>query len=197
LIHRDIKPANIFAASRGGVFDVAKLLDFGLVRQTESEVVEEGSQPRGGFSGSPAYMAPEQAADYANAGEASDIYALGAVAYYLLTGQPPFTGSAHEVLVAHARRAPPPLTEHVSSVPADLEQVVLRCLAKSPEERYPDAKSFEKALADCDCADTWTDEDAAKWWQEADQQPRNELTSPATPGTKVAIDRTIDSNTGA
>ena len=191
LIHRDIKPANIFAASRGGVFDVAKLLDFGLVRQTDSDVSDNNSKSGGGFSGSPAYMAPEQAADYANAGEASDIYALGGVAYYLLTGQPPFSGNAFEVLIAHARREPTPLSESVTSIPADLEQVVLRCLAKSPDERYPDARSLEQALAACECADAWTDEDAAEWWLTAEQQPRSDSTPSTEPRTAV-IDQTID-----
>jgi len=170
LIHRDIKPANIFAALRGGVYDVAKLLDFGLVRQTEVDVSEgqEGAKP-GGFSGSPLYMAPEQAVDYNSADERSDIYALGGVAYFLLTGQPPFAGKTpFELILAHARRKPKSPAERSANVPADVAQVVLRCLAKAPADRYQSASELEQALAACACADDWTAEDAAAWWHNTD-----------------------------
>ena len=102
LVHRDIKPGNIFAAKRGGVYDVAKLLDFGLVKPLmEEEPIHLTAE--GTITGSPLFMSPEQALGEANPDGRSDIYSLGAVGYYLLTGHPPFEGDAAlKVIFAHA-----------------------------------------------------------------------------------------------
>lgn len=184
LIHRDIKPANIFAARRGGIADVAKLLDFGLVRQTvdDSQRDDSGSSTTG-FSGSPAFMAPEQSIDYDKTDGRSDIYALGAVGYYMVTGRPPFTGkNAFETLRAHHIRAVIPPSQHCSSVPADVEQVLLRCLQKDANDRFPNAESLEAALASCDCASEWTDRMAAAWW--AEHEP-DALYHPSSSRTKL------------
>jgi serine/threonine-protein kinase len=166
LIHRDIKPANIFAAYRGGRHDVTKLLDFGLAkRQAELPAVQVSHH--GSITGSPLYMSPEQASGQ-RADHRSDIYALGAVAYYLLTGRAPFQGdNALSVMIAHARDAATPPTALRPDIPADLEQVVLRCLAKNPADRYQDAASLERALAGCGCgsAGHWTEDHAAEWWR--------------------------------
>jgi serine/threonine-protein kinase len=168
LIHRDIKPGNVFAAQRGGVYDVVKLLDFGLVKP----VTEAGSARLtrdGGISGTPHFMSPEQARGLPDLDARSDIYSLGAVAYTLLTGRPPFDGaSPMEVMIAHARDEVPPPSLYQPNVPADLERVILRCLAKGPADRFPDADSLEQALADCAAADQWTQWDAARWWHEND-----------------------------
>jgi hypothetical protein len=166
LIHRDIKPGNIFAAKRGGICDVAKLLDFGLVRQSAEEPPDDArlTQP-GTFSGSPMYMSPEQAADFRSADARTDVYSLGAVAYYLLTGRPPFSGRTPlEIIIAHSRDDPEPPSQILPGIPADLEQIVLRCLAKRPEDRFQDVNRLEESLAACDCASEWDDERAAKWW---------------------------------
>ncbi|MBX3415702.1 MAG: serine/threonine protein kinase [Pirellulales bacterium] len=166
LVHRDVKPANIFVAQRGGVDDVAKLLDFGLVRQidpgNESQWTHDGS-----ITGSPLFMSPEQAlGDIAPDGRA-DIYSLGAVAYFLLTGRPPFEGTkALKVIVAHAHDPVEPPRTYRPDIPADLEQIILRCLAKKPEERYQSAEELEAALAACHTPHTWTRERAADWWRE-------------------------------
>ncbi len=170
LIHRDIKPANIFAAQRGGVYDVAKLLDFGLVKertdQTESTATNGGS-----FSGTPFYMSPEQASAYENVDARADIYSLGAVGYYLLTGQPPFTGkSAVELLAAHRMKDVSPLSQVNPAIPTDLEQIILKCLAKQPENRYSDAASLVEALNMCSASTGWSTEDAAKWWRRSAEQ---------------------------
>src|SRR5207248_9377261 len=109
---------------------------------------------------------PEQAAGIRLDGR-SDLYSLGAVAYFLLTGQPPFTrGSVPQLLAAHRgepARFPSPLQ---GQLPADLQAVVLRCLEKDPANRFPDAESLERALASCRCAAEWTRERAGRWWQE-------------------------------
>ncbi len=168
LIHRDIKPGNVFAAQRGGLYDVVKLLDFGLVKP-----VGENSSVRlsheGGISGTPLFMSPEQARGLDDIDARSDIYSLGAVAYALLTGRPPFDGTnTMDVMIAHVRDEVEWPSEHQADVPADLEQVVLRCLAKSPEARYQDVDSLERALAECAAADEWTQREAAAWWHEND-----------------------------
>ncbi len=167
LVHRDIKPANIFAARLGGVCDVAKLLDFGLVKTTADDVNLRLSES-GTFSGSPLYMSPEQAAAANEHDVRSDIYSLGATAYYLLTGKAPFDGkNVVEVMIAHAREPVVPLTRHCPGVPSDVEQVVLQCLAKHPADRFATAQSLEQALANCQDADGWSDADAERWWKEA------------------------------
>lgn len=165
LVHRDIKPGNIFAANRGGIYDVAKILDFGLVKPL-AEPVESGVTQEGMIAGSPLFMSPEQAtADKVDA--RSDIYSLGGVAYFLLTGRAPFE---HEkpikVLMAHASQQPDPPSRYRPDIPVDLERVILRCLAKAPEDRYDSAKSLRTALAECAAAGHWTRENAAQWWRD-------------------------------
>jgi serine/threonine protein kinase len=170
LIHRDIKPENIFAAKRGGVYDVAKLLDFGLVKQEASEEVEDlYPSGRGGFSGSPLYMAPEQATRYRHVDARSDLYSLGAVAYCLLTGEPPFSGrTLLEVILGHSCRQVVPPSRVRANVPADLERVVLRCLKKDAARRFQSAEELQGALSGCRCAHKWTQQRAAAWWREVE-----------------------------
>ena len=115
-------------------------------------------------------MSPEQADAYDEVDGRGDIYSLGAVAYYLLTGKPPFAGgSLVEVLMAHANKQVPPPSTVVPTIPADLDKVVLRCLEKSPGDRFQDVETLERALADCECANKWTEEMAAQWWSDAGQ----------------------------
>ena len=165
LIHRDIKPGNIFAAKRGGHFDVAKLLDFGLAKAIVNAAPVQLTQ-EGSISGSPLYMSPEQAMGETEPDARSDIYSLGAVAYYLLTGAPPFDGDkAIKIIIAHANEEVVPPSHLRPDVPSDLEQIVLRCLAKEPDDRFPDAISLARALVHCADAGGWTREDAANWWR--------------------------------
>jgi tRNA A-37 threonylcarbamoyl transferase component Bud32 len=153
LIHRDVKPSNVIACRRGGMDDVAKLLDFGLV---QAQGLGEGSNRltlEGSVAGTPAYMSPEQAGGADGLDARSDIYSLGAVAYFLLTGRPPFVRKTGvQVLAAHLHEPPPPPRALRADVPPDLEAVVLRCLEKDPAKRFPDADSLERALAGCACA---------------------------------------------
>jgi serine/threonine-protein kinase len=165
LIHRDIKPGNIFAAQRGGIYDVAKLLDFGLVKPL-APTGGVNLTVAGTITGSPLFMAPEQAGGDHKPDARSDIYSLGAVAYYLLTGHPPFDSqNAIKVLVAHLHDRVVPPSNHRPEVPADLEAIVMRCLAKDPDDRFGDATSLGRALADCEVAGRWTREIAAQWWR--------------------------------
>lgn len=165
LIHRDIKPGNIFAANRGGVYDVAKLLDFGLVKPLaevgDSELTQEGA-----ITGSPLFMSPEQASGDGQPDGRSDIYSLGAVAYYLLAGEPPFNGdNAMKVMISHISKPPIPLMERNASLPEDLSAIVMRCLAKEPHDRFQDADSLREALAECRDAGNWTRQQARSWWE--------------------------------
>lgn len=170
LIHRDIKPGNIFAAQRGGVYDVAKLLDFGLAKPLATGGEAMQLTQDGAITGSPLYMSPEQALGENEPCARGDIYSLGAVAYYLLSGHPPFEfDTAMKVLVAHAREEAVPPSQWRPDIPADLEQVVMRCLAKRPEDRYADAASLESALGECEAAGEWSREQAARWWNVSEQ----------------------------
>jgi eukaryotic-like serine/threonine-protein kinase len=169
LIHRDIKPGNIFAAQRGGLYDVAKLLDFGLVKPVNENSSISLSQ-EGSICGTPLFMSPEQARGLGNLDVRSDIYSLGGVAYALLTGRPPFDGATPlDAMIAHVHDEVVQPSQHRPDVPADLERIVLRCLAKSPTDRFQDVDSLEQALAECTAADRWTQWHAVKWWQQNDQ----------------------------
>lgn len=170
LIHRDIKASNIFVTQLGGVYDMVKLLDFGLVRSITDPQSPQLTRD-GAVSGTPSYIAPEQASRSHEADERSDIYSLGAVAYFLLTGHVPFEhGSAVEVMVAHLREAVRPPSTLRPDLPKDLEQVVLRCLAKAPADRYQNVDSLDQALASCEAAPHWSQADAIAWWTDFDKQ---------------------------
>jgi serine/threonine-protein kinase len=166
LIHRDIKPGNVIVCERGGHHDVAKLLDFGLVLAQDIGQDGERLTQEGAIAGTPAYVSPEQAAGVEDLDARSDIYSLGCLAYFLLTGQPPFAGRpAMRMLAAHMYEPPASTTTHRPEVSADVERVVLRCLAKDPAERYPSIRDLESALAGCLTPPRWTEEEAASWWR--------------------------------
>jgi serine/threonine-protein kinase len=165
LVHRDIKPANIFAAHRGKVYDVAKLLDFGLARPLAQLTAGSGLTQEGTIAGSPLYMSPEQIVGEA-ADERSDIYSLGVVMYFLVTGRVPFDGdNPMKVLIAHANETPPRPVSLKPGVPADLEAIILRCLEKDPNRRFADALTLRTALLRCDDSGRWTRETARQWWE--------------------------------
>jgi serine/threonine-protein kinase len=153
LIHRDIKPANMMVCERGGVHDVLKLLDFGLVKAVGAASRDETLTQQGAIAGTPAYMSPEQASGNDHLDARADVYSLGAVAYFLLTGQPPFRrDKAIQLIVAQIHEPVRPLTELRPDVPADLQDVVLRCLEKNPGKRFQNVSSLQEALATCGCA---------------------------------------------
>ncbi len=167
LVHRDIKPSNVIVCRHGGLHDVVKLLDFGLVRTPGWGGTEETRlTAKGIVLGTPDYMAPEQARGAETADARSDLYSLGALAYFLLTGRPPFQReTVMETLIAHLEETVSPLADSRPDIPADLQSIVLRCLEKAASNRFPDAATLEKALACCTCAKEWTETQACAWWQ--------------------------------
>jgi serine/threonine-protein kinase len=169
LVHRDLKPANVFVAVRGGESDVAKVLDFGLVKLTRGPgAVDLTSETT--VSGTPLYMAPEQTVGDRSLDARADIYALGVMMYYALTGEPPFRGeNAFAVMMAHGRDPVVPPSKIRPDVPADLEHVILVCLAKKREERYQGVQDLDAALAKCSSAADWDRAKADRWWGERAQ----------------------------
>jgi serine/threonine-protein kinase len=165
MVHRDLKPANVFVAVRGGESDVAKVLDYGLVKLTgDPGAVALTTDMM--ISGTALFMAPEQAMGERTVDARADLYALGAVMYYALTGRPPFEGvRPFAVMMAHARDPVTPPRAVRPDVPADLERVVLRCLAKRPDDRYPSSKALGEALGDCASAGEWGPNRAVAWWE--------------------------------
>jgi serine/threonine-protein kinase len=165
LVHRDIKPANIFCAYRGGVFDVAKLLDFGLAKPTFDTKGETQLTMEGTVTGSPLFMSPEQASGDDSVDARSDIYSIGAVMYFMLTGQPPFIAdNPLKVMIAHASQEVVPPRRHNGDIPLDLEEIVLRCLEKDPDHRFQDVSALQLAMRELSLPDVWTSEQAAGWW---------------------------------
>jgi len=168
LIHRDIKPANIMLCERGGVLDTVKVLDFGLVKDLAGDMDGDGMVTRADvITGTPLYMAPESIQKPRKPDARADLYALGAVGYYLLVGKPVFVGNTPVAVMAqHVHGEPKPPSERVDGVPADLEAVILRCLAKSPDDRPSTAAELAAALATCADADAWDQAAARRWWSE-------------------------------
>jgi hypothetical protein len=164
LVHRDIKPANVFLCRHWGEPDAVKVLDFGLAKNN----ADPGTALSGHnvVLGTPLYISPEAVSGIALVDARSDIYSLGAVAYYMLTAEPVFIGrSVFEVCLQHLTAAPVVPSERLGrTVPADLEAIVLRCLAKSSADRYSSAAELERALAACDAADAWSVARAEAWW---------------------------------
>ena len=167
LIHRDVKPANIFTCRLGPDLDFVKVLDFGLVKSTGEEaggataLTQEGS-----VAGTPAFMAPEMALGDGSVDGRADIYALGCVAYWLLTGQPVFAAETPvATLLKHVQEQPiPPSRRTEMVIPEELDAVVLSCLAKDPAERPQTAEELDARLAACPVT-TWTKEMAEEWWK--------------------------------
>jgi eukaryotic-like serine/threonine-protein kinase len=166
LVHRDIKPANIFCAYRGGVFDVAKLLDFGLAKPSfatdngDAQLTVEGS-----ITGSPLFMSPEQATGDDHVDGRSDIYSLGAVMYFMLTGRPPLESeNPIKVMIAHASQDVAPPRQLNSEVSREFEEIILRCLEKDPDHRFQDVASLQRALRELVVDDPWSSGRAIEWW---------------------------------
>jgi serine/threonine-protein kinase len=170
MVHRDIKPANIHIGRLGLEYDFVKVLDFGLVKPVAGKVHELSVATAAGLTpGTPAYMAPEMALGEAVDGRA-DIYALGCVAYYLLTGKIVFEGDTSlQVIVKHLQNDPVPPSRRANvDIPPALEQLVLACLSKKPEDRPSSAGELSRALARLGL-EPWTEEEARRCWNGAGQ----------------------------
>jgi hypothetical protein len=164
LVHRDIKPANIHIGRVGCREDFVKVLDFGLVKTAAVGPGQSLATIEGVIMGTPAYMAPEMALDDRVDGRA-DLYALGCVAYYLLTGEQVFSGdSVLKVITQHLQAVPVPPSERTElPIPATLEHLVLACLAKKPEDRPQNARQLAQSLDTIDGM-VWGEEEASQWW---------------------------------
>jgi len=165
LIHRDIKPANIMLCSQGGEHDVVKLLDFGLVKELEVSG-DIGLTQASTITGTPLYMAPEAIRSPDAVDARSDLYSLGTVAYYLLTGFDVFNGkSVVEVCSQHLHEQPVPPSARGRAVPADLDALVLACLSKAPSDRPASAAELKRRLEAC-TVEPWDSGQAQEWWRQ-------------------------------
>jgi hypothetical protein len=166
LVHRDVKPANIMLCVRGLDRDVVKVLDFGLVRETSGEDVRLTRHQE--VPGTPLYIAPERLRDPSAADPRVDIYSLGVVAYGMLTGRELFGGESSTQVVYHAISTPAPRArEHAPGpLPAALDELVARCLAKDPAARPASVSEMIGVLREVAVAHPWSRDDAARWWRE-------------------------------
>jgi len=165
LIHRDIKPANICLTRRGGVCDLVKVLDFGLVKAVHLGAA--GGMKSNAVVGTPHFMSPEAVEKPETVDSRGDLYSLGAVGYWLLTGRTLFERDAvDDLLVCQVKELPPPPAQRLGRpLTPDLADLLMRCLAKQPEQRPGSAEALDQALAGCVSAGTWTPLNAEQWWQ--------------------------------
>jgi serine/threonine-protein kinase len=190
LIHRDIKPANVVLCERGLARDFAKVVDFGLVRDLSRSTQDSTA---GAVQGTPLYMAPEAIVAPDTVDGRSDYYALGAVAYYMLTGQPVFTAETLVELCAHHLHTQPPApsTKGAGIASPKLDALVLSCLAKHPHERPQSATDFLSALDGLDDVAPWTVADAIAWWSGPGHRVRTKPPPAPTQdglGSTIAVD---------
>ncbi|MEO1481051.1 MAG: serine/threonine-protein kinase [Myxococcota bacterium] len=167
LVHRDIKPSNIMLCRYGGQHDMVKVLDFGLVKQLQGASNALLTQTES-LTGTPQYMSPEAITDAESVDARGDIYSLGCVAYYLLTGEHVFTGKTVVEVCSHHLHTPPTPPSEVTERPIDahLEALILRCLAKSPQDRPADGAELINLLEQIDLGEVWRERDAVEWWDE-------------------------------
>jgi eukaryotic-like serine/threonine-protein kinase len=162
LIHRDIKPANIILCERGGVPDVAKVVDYGLVK----EFAADSAASTQVVLGTPSYLAPEAVTDPSTVGPPADLYAVGAVGYFLLTGRKVFEGkTAVDICIAHVTKPPTPPSHLAMHVDPQLEAAIMKCLEKKPADRFASALELRAALLAVAPSDDWSVADARAWWQ--------------------------------
>ena len=179
IVHGDVKPANIFASNRGGIADFTKLLDFGLVRQmhhNDPQDVNGDARNKsvdfesGMIAGTPYFMSPEQVTTPTLLDARTDLYSLGAVGYFLLTGRPPLVGETPiETMLLHVNEVPPAPSTLASGIESDLDRVIMHCLEKDIARRIPSAEQLKIELERCACFGQWTQDAAKQWWIALDQ----------------------------
>ena len=201
LIHRDIKPANIVLCNRGGVADMAKVVDFGLVKDV-SGAAELGVTGSNMITGTPLYMPPEIIATPRDIDGRSDLYSLAAVGFFLITGEHVFDGSSAVAICADHLHTQPdrPSDRMADDLPRDLEDVILRGLAKKPDDRFDSAHAFRRALLACRDARSWGLTEAVAWWAQYDNKItefRAAKQSGMSVGTADTIAIALDERLGA
>jgi serine/threonine protein kinase len=178
LVHRDIKPANIFLCRYGEDDDFVKVLDFGLVKINTEASLTQTMTANHMTTGTPAFMAPEVILGERDVDRRADVYALGCVAYYLLTGQLVFDADTPMKMFMHHVKTPPipPSQRTELPIPRELDEMVLACLEKDPDRRPQDAQELFQMAQRCGAADIWDNEAARRWWE----MHLMELTGPLT-----------------
>ncbi len=189
LIHRDIKPANIMLCERAGVPDTVKVLDFGLVKAIDDPGVDDNLTQANTIVGTPHYLAPEAISSPDDVGPPSDVYALGAIGFFLVTGREVFPGqSVIEVCSKHLKDAPePPSAVRGVAIDPGFEALILRCLEKRPEDRPRDGAVLAHEIEQLDLAG-WTLEDARAWWRELPGRRDGAMDGTPPPRTQLAVD---------
>jgi len=183
LVHRDIKPANIYVCRMGLEYDFVKVLDFGLVKvngQSSAQQMQTLMTADQRTTGTPAYMAPEIILGEKNVDRRADVYALGCVAYYLLTGQLVFEADTPmKMLLQHVQAEPVPPSQRTElPIPRELDELVLACLQKDPDKRPQNAEVLLRMACDCKCSEGWNSDLAKVWWE----RHLPELTGPLSLG---------------
>ncbi|HET9939765.1 MAG TPA: serine/threonine-protein kinase, partial [Candidatus Eisenbacteria bacterium] len=182
LIHRDVKPANIFACRRGREEDFVKVLDFGLVKHADSKTVDVQLTAEGTTTGTPAFMAPEAVYEADRMDARSDLYALGCVGYWLVTGRLVFERDTPiQTLLSHLNDTPvPPSKRATQPIPEQFDRVILDCLEKDPAKRPESAETLGKRLQrSLGAMDPWTVDDARAWWERVRHGSGEARSSPA------------------
>ena len=189
LVHRDIKPANIILTERGGEPDVAKVVDFGLVDAFASNDPRSAISTPGVLTGTPLYLSPESLRSPDAGDPRSDLYALGAVGYFLITGRPVFEAvTIAEIIGHHLHTDPVPPSQRLGRpVPPDLEAVLLQCLRKHADERPSSARALREALRRCGRVRPWTATEAAAWWETFRSTDRTNADALPSPEGRVTL----------
>jgi serine/threonine-protein kinase len=188
LIHRDVKPANLMLCERGRIADVVKVLDFGLVKPV-AEPDDAKVSRADAIIGTPAYMAPESILQPERVDARSDLYAVGAVAYFLLAGREVFEGTTVVEVCAHHlhTRPEPPSARLGAPVPADLEAIVMSCLAKSQDARPASADELRGKLLACIDANGWSDARRQEWWEQRRARIRERRSARSTAESRTVL----------